>query len=601
MSSTKNKNLWDVTDRPHTKTKLQMLHDIFNIWLTIWGGPRQQKWVAKDWYVIDLFAGKGCYEDMEKEVNGSPFIFLEEVASKEKTLIKNSTKIRLFFVEILKKNFNELQKRVSKFVENHPTIENVVELNFYNKDCNETSEEIISMIANASKNPLFLCIDPYGINIHKETIRKYLNLDNPIDIFFNYSKEGVTRTQGLVQKPSLASKEVKTVNSLKEFIGEDVDYKTKKDLALLYDYIETLFVKSGYSVVGFDMEYPTRKDVLYYLLFASKNNFITDRIVKSIYANYKERIAGPTLFGRDFYLDSILSIPAKVKKVKQIKRKTLLYKTKVEYGDWTINHIIGCMHGCKFPCYAMRMAQKFGWVKNYKDWRKPRIAVNAMELLENEIPKYKSEIDFVHLCFMSDPFMYDIDEDYLIPEVKELTLRIIEKLNKEGIRATTLTKGFYPDEVLDKKRFLRTNEYGITLVSLDNKFKEKFEPFSAPYEKRIKSLMKLAKAGLKTWVSIEPYPTPELDKTADNIEALLEKVKFVSKIIFGKLNYRRLNYNNGPSQVWENNHDFYRRKAQNIIDFCRKNDIEYHIKFGTPLSKKNTIDIFKNNHTLKNR
>jgi len=34
-----------------------------------------------------------------------------------------------------------------------------------------------------------------------------------------------------------------------------------------------------------------------------------------------------------------------------------------------------------------------------------------------------------------------------------MTLKIIEKLNKEGIRVTTLTKGFYPDEILDKKDF----------------------------------------------------------------------------------------------------------------------------------------------------
>ncbi|MCX7911219.1 MAG: radical SAM protein, partial [Endomicrobia bacterium] len=46
-----------------------------------------------------------------------------------------------------------------------------------------------------------------------------------------------------------------------------------------------------------------------------------------------------------------------------MERKSLLYKTEVEYGDWTINHIIGCKHGCKFPCYAMMMAKKFGWVK----------------------------------------------------------------------------------------------------------------------------------------------------------------------------------------------------------------------------------------------
>jgi len=33
--------------------------------------------------------------------------------------------------------------------------------------------------------------------------------------------------------------------------------------------------------------------------------------------------------------------------------------------------------------------------------------------------------------------------------------------------------------------------------------------------------------------------------------------------------------------------------AQKVINFCKKNDIEYHIKIGTPLSEKNTKSIFK--------
>ena len=270
-------------------------------------------------------------------------------------------------------------------------------------------------------------------------------------------------------------------------------------------------------------------------------------------------------------------------------RKSLLYKTKVEYGNWTINHIVGCMHGCNFPCYAMMMAKKFGWVKDYDDWRKPRIVANALEILEAEIPKYKNKIDFVHLCFMSDPFMYDCNKRNLIPEIKEMTLKIIERLNKEGIRVTTLTKGFYPDEILDKKRFLQTNEYGITLVSLNENFKKEYEPYSASYEKRVASLKNLAKAGLKTWVSMEPYPTPQLPKLenteAEKIDEILGKIKFVKKIVFGKLNYSRLNYYNGD--------DFYKEMAQKVINFCEKNKIEYHIKFGTPLSRKNTKNIFK--------
>ena len=242
----------------------------------------------------------------------------------------------------------------------------------------------------------------------------------------------------------------------------------------------------------------------------------------------------------------------------------------------------------------MRMAQKFGWVKDYEDWRKPRIARNALEILEKEIPKYKNEINFVHLCFMSDPFMYDYEKDELIPEVKELTLKIIERLNKEGIKVTTLTKGFYPEEILDRNKFLSSNEYGITLVSLNGKFKKQFEPFSAPYEKRIQSLEKLARAGLKTWVSMEPYPTPDLDETSVDIEKILKRIKFVKKIIFGKLNYRRLSdFDSRYCKSWKNNMEFYEEMAKRVVSFCKKHNIKYHIKFGTPLSKQTTMNIFK--------
>jgi len=157
--------------------------------------------------------------------------------------------------------------------------------------------------------------------------------------------------------------------------------KRKKDLDLLKDYAETLFIANMYNVVGFNMKYPDRKDIIYYLLFASKNKKIANDIVKRIYAQYQEKISGQTLFGKEFYLASTLSLSPKSTGV---QRKSLLYKTKVEYGDWTINHVIGCMHGCNFPCYAMMMARKFGWVKDYDDWRKPRIAVNAMEILEKK-------------------------------------------------------------------------------------------------------------------------------------------------------------------------------------------------------------------------
>ena len=198
----------------------------------------------------------------------------------------------------------------------------------------------------------------------------------------------------------------------------------------------------------------------------------------------------------------ILKIEIDIAHMLTIKRKSLLYKSGVEYADYCINHIEGCAHGCRFPCYAMMMKQRCGVIKDYNDWIKPKIVENALELLEKEIPKYKAKIEVVHLCFSTDPFMYKY------PQVLDLTLKIIERLNKDNIRCTVLTKGIYPQDLIDTKKYGEKNEYAITLVSLDQNFKKNYEPYSAPYKQRVDSLKYLHQQGLKTWVSMEPYPTP---------------------------------------------------------------------------------------------
>ncbi len=263
-----------------------------------------------------------------------------------------------------------------------------------------------------------------------------------------------------------------------------------------------------------------------------------------------------------------------IKALEGITRKTLLYKSKVEYSDWTINHIQGCAHGCKFPCYAFMMAKRFGRVNSYEEWIQPKIVMNALDILDKELKSYKNKIDSVHLCFTTDPFMFDFKEQKPNEEVKELSLKIIEKLNKSGIPITSLTKGVYPEEIINSD-FHKDNSYGITIVSLNDDFREDFEPFSAPYTKRIDALRKLHSAGLKTWVSIEPYPTPNIDKTSADIMPLLKELGFVDRIIFGRLNY------NVSSGQFENNKEFYNEKAQQVIDFCNTNKIEYHIKEKT--------------------
>jgi len=239
----------------------------------------------------------------------------------------------------------------------------------------------------------------------------------------------------------------------------------------------------------------------------------------------------------------------------KIVRKSLLYKSQVEYGDFCINHVEGCAHGCKFPCYAMLLKRRCGIIRDYQEWIKPKIVSNALDLLQAELPRYGNRINRVHLCFSTDPFMFGY------PEVSDLSTRIIEELNNSDIRSIVLTKGVLPATLATIGR-QKKNEFGITLVSLDENFRAAYEPYSAPYSERISSLRQLHQRGLKTWVSIEPFPTPNIGE--QDLSAILQKISFVDKIVFGRMNYNPqvLRYRD-----WQ---AFYEMCTCLVTDFCKK-------------------------------
>lgn len=254
-----------------------------------------------------------------------------------------------------------------------------------------------------------------------------------------------------------------------------------------------------------------------------------------------------------------------MKKVKgYIRRSSLLYLTAVEYGDYTMNHVQGCAHGCKYPCYAFLLKRRFGQIKTYEDWKQPYLVANTLELLDKEIPKLKHKIKSVQLCFTTDPFMYQY------PEIEEMSLSAIKKLNSHGIKCCVLTKGILPLELAD---FSERNEYGITLISLDEKFREKMEPGAAPLQKRLQALKDLHKRGCYTWVSIEPYPTPNIIE--QDLNALLSSVSFVDKMIFGRMNY------NKEVTRYDGYRSFFNEQAERVVSFCEQHKIAYHIKEGT--------------------
>lgn len=249
--------------------------------------------------------------------------------------------------------------------------------------------------------------------------------------------------------------------------------------------------------------------------------------------------------------------------MKTITRKTMLYKTGVEYGDYTMNHVLGCAHGCKYPCYAFLMKKRFGEVQDYADWCKPKLVSNTLELLDKEIPRLKDKIKSVFLCFATDPFPYVDDE-----EIAQMSLAAMRKLNDAGIKCTVLTKG-----ILEVDYLFKGNELGISLVSLNEDFRKHYEPNSAPYDERIYGLKRLHDCGCKTWVSMEPYPTPNI--VDQDIEGILSAVSFVDKIIFGRMNYSK------EASGYPAHKKFYNECANTVKEFCAAHGIECIIKRGT--------------------
>ena len=226
------------------------------------------------------------------------------------------------------------------------------------------------------------------------------------------------------------------------------------------------------------------------------------------------------------------------------------------------NPFKGCHHGCWY-CYnppIMKMSRDE--FKNIKlKGEDENHVINKVKL---DLKKFDTDIDWVYLSFSTDPFQNINDTQY-----NETTLGIIEALKDAGKGIITLTKGTI-DKYLNHNYY--PDWYGITLVSLSEEFRSKYEIDTKPLKERIEGLKKAHSMGIKTWLSLEPYPTPMLFK--QELRPILEEIKFVDKIIFGRWNYDYRACGKVANK-------FYVEVRDEFIDFCKENSMQYKVKSDT--------------------
>ncbi|HWR11282.1 MAG TPA: radical SAM protein [Rectinemataceae bacterium] len=238
--------------------------------------------------------------------------------------------------------------------------------------------------------------------------------------------------------------------------------------------------------------------------------------------------------------------------MESIARKTLLYKSGL--GFFCVNPVQGCSHGCRYPCYAYMMARSYGRAKTYAEWCAPKLVSNAAEVLEKELDRKRALPDIVNFSLTTDPFMVGY------PEVAEMSMRLIALINSRGIPCSILSKGILPRELADRERFPAENIYGISLISLDEGFRRRWEPGAAPYADRIRALRILHDGGRRTLVHMEPYPTPNFIE--QDLGEILKAIGFADSVYFGGWNY------NAEARGYPRYREFYQERTKIVRDFC---------------------------------
>ena len=178
----------------------------------------------------------------------------------------------------------------------------------------------------------------------------------------------------------------------------------------------------------------------------------------------------------------------------------------------SINITRGCAFQCVY-CYArgFTSAPPKGKVYYYH---------NLPDLVERELERRSKRGRlpvWVTFSTSSDPFQpFD--------ETLSIAYRVMETLLKRGIGISFLTKGHIPDEFIHLfSRHRSKVRARIGLTSLDERYRDLFEPFSALPLKRMENMAKLKEVGIDVALRMDPL-IPGVTDRVEVVEGLLGEV-----------------------------------------------------------------------------
>jgi len=169
-----------------------------------------------------------------------------------------------------------------------------------------------------------------------------------------------------------------------------------------------------------------------------------------------------------------------------------------EYSELACNLYRGCTHGCRY-CYAPACMRTTG--EKWHAKAEPRIDI--LRLLEKDAQRLQGDPRSILFCFLSDPYQP-------LERTERLTRQALEIIAKHRLNNQVLTKGC-ADLIMEDLGLMKAarTQLGITLCFADDYSRRDWEPNASTVDDRLTVLKTAHKAGIFTWVSLEPVINPD--------------------------------------------------------------------------------------------
>ncbi len=256
--------------------------------------------------------------------------------------------------------------------------------------------------------------------------------------------------------------------------------------------------------------------------------------------------------------------------VKEIKVNDYLTKSNLPASDYVINPYVGCPHGCKY-CYASFMKRFTGHTEDWGTFIDIKRCDKKINL--NKISKKSVFLSSVTDCYNQ------FEEKY------KLTRDILEQLINSDCYLSISTKSNLILQDINLLKKIQNLSVSISINTLDENFRNDMDNAST-IEERLNTLRELHNNGIHTVLFMSPI-FPYITEWKE----ILEKSKnYVDEYWLENLNLRGqyktyiMNYiKNKYPKYYDSYVDIYKKNnkkywislANEINDYCQKNNINY--------------------------